>query len=97
MRRLALPALAVILALGTAGAAGADASVNVTIGPDLAKKASSYGDRELQYVAKWLDETATRAIAHRPGSPVVRADLVLADDELGTVNLIDAAAVALRG
>lgn len=80
MRRL-IPtaAVAAALALGFAAPAFAAASVEVTVGPALAKKAQSYGARDIEQIRKWLDDAATSALNRRTGSPVVRADLVLAD------------------
>jgi len=79
MRRLIPTAALAALALGLAAPAFAAAPVEVVIGPDLAKKTKSYGAREIEYVRQWLDESATRAIERKANSPVVRADLVLAD------------------
>lgn len=79
MRRLIPTAAIAALALGIAAPAFAAATVEVTVGPALAKKVSSYGARDIEEIRQWLDDTATRAIERRAGSPVVRADLVLAD------------------
>jgi len=79
MRRLIPTAAVAALAFAFAAPAFASANVEVTVGPELAKKTQSYGAREIEQIRQWLDEAATRAIDRKAGSPVVRADLVLAD------------------
>jgi hypothetical protein len=78
MRRITTAAIAA-LALGIAGSAYAATPVEVTVGPELAKKTKAYGPREIELIRKWLDQSATRAL-NRPGATAIaRADLVLAD------------------
>jgi hypothetical protein len=78
MRRTALLAAAA-LSLGCAAPAFADAPVEVAIGPDLAAKTLSLGEREISDARAYLDDLATRAFNRKSAVPIARADLVLED------------------
>jgi hypothetical protein len=65
-----------LIALSAAAAAQA-ADVSVTIGPELQKNATSYGEREVQQLASDLQETVTKALAKPGAAPLQRVDLVL--------------------
>lgn len=69
-------ALIASTALGMATAASAaDLNVNVSIGPDLQKKASDYGPRELDYLTKSLSRSIERA-ADRKGATIADGSTV---------------------
>jgi hypothetical protein len=78
MHRTALLAAAA-LSLAAAAPAFADAPVEVSIGPELAKKTQSLGEREVNDMRDYLDRIATRAINRKGAVPIARADLVLED------------------
>lgn len=77
MRRFALASAFAALSLAAAGPALAVAPVEITIGPELAKKTASYGARDIDLVRKWLSESATKTFSKPGAAQIVRADLVL--------------------
>ncbi len=79
MRKLAFFApMAATLALGGAALAQPTA-VNVTLGPDLQRKADELGQREVQQQVNRLAEVVTRALADDADLHGATIDLVLTD------------------
>ncbi len=74
--RLVLASALAVLSLAAAPAL-AGAPVEITIGPDLAKKTLSYGARDIDIVRGWLGDAANRALSKPGAAQIVRADLVL--------------------
>ena len=76
MRRVILASALAAFSLA-AGPVLAGAPVEITIGPELAKKTASYGARDIDIVRGWLSETANKAFSRPGAAQIVRADLVL--------------------
>lgn len=77
--RLAFAALA-IAGMALAGAASASPTVDIVIGKDLQKKATTYGPRELTYLADDLQKSVQNASARRGQSlDGAHLNLVIAD------------------
>ena len=71
-----LAALTFAAALGLAGAAAAQVpAVSVTIGPKLQDKAETFGQRELDYLARDLQRSVESRVGTQPG----RYELVIVD------------------
>lgn len=80
MRKLAfLAPLGAVLAVAAGPAMADPASVNVTIGPDLERKAGELGERDVRRQADRLAEVVRRALAREGRLEGARIDLVLTD------------------
>jgi hypothetical protein len=82
MRAFAPLAAALALAAVPAAAVAQSPEVNVTVSPELVRKAEkeNYGARELNYLTERLDQKVERALARRGRLPAgTRLELVLTD------------------
>lgn len=79
MRAPAFLAPFAAVALAAAAAVAQPASVDVTVGADLGRKAAELGDREVREQADRLATVVSRALADTPELAGARIDLVLTD------------------
>ena len=70
-----IAALSLAAAVAFAGAAAAQPAVSVAIGPKLQEKADKYGQRELDFLARDLQESVARRVGAVPG----RYELIIVD------------------
>jgi hypothetical protein len=77
MRALAAALSGLLLSAAASSAFAAGPTVNVSIGPDLQKKAASYGAQEFDLLRTDLRKSVERALSRRGAQPVQRVDLTI--------------------